>query len=403
MSRRTGIIVGAVLAVVVAVVVVVVAVSSDPSPQPSADLPAAGTGGPAPAAASTTTPAGAAAVVAMGHIGDPANTFYELFARAPGSNSWTLATPPGVADNGGLVVGAATSGAMTAGFLPSADLTFSVLARRGPADASWTPGDLPGTLAPQPDALATGPDGRVAAVLVRPTGSVVGAGPDLGAWHRVATAGALAGPSSACAVTAITSVAYTSAGAPLVGTGCARSSVAGLFAAGPTGGWSLVGSPTVRATATATRVLRLQAGAAGTVALVEGTGGGATTLTSTWVGGGADPAASSPLTVPTGWSVRGTSVGGGTGRTVAVLLGSDSGAQRRVAFVGGPGPAGPPGTWTELPSPPAGTTAVATVGTDTDAFVPKGSRLTVWSTSPGAGSWTRVASQSVPIQYGSSA
>ena len=55
-----------------------------------------------------------------------------------------------------------------------------------------------------------------------------------------------------------------------------------------------------------------------------------------------------------------------------------------------------------LAHPPAGTTAVAGIGDETDAFVPSGSHLAVWTTSPGATSWVPVARLTVPIQYGSS-
>src|ERR1019366_7848264 len=50
------------------------------------------------------TTTGVVAVVAMGRRSDPQNTFWQLFVRPHASATWTLATPPGVADNGGLGV-----------------------------------------------------------------------------------------------------------------------------------------------------------------------------------------------------------------------------------------------------------------------------------------------------------
>ncbi len=42
--------------------------------------------------------------VAMGQLDETANRFWQLFVQLPGQAGWKLATPGGVADNGGLVV-----------------------------------------------------------------------------------------------------------------------------------------------------------------------------------------------------------------------------------------------------------------------------------------------------------
>ena len=57
---------------------------------------------------------------------DPA--FWEVFARAGNSGSWKLVTPPGVADNGGLVASAGGAKSLTIAVRPSQDLVFSPLA-----------------------------------------------------------------------------------------------------------------------------------------------------------------------------------------------------------------------------------------------------------------------------------
>jgi hypothetical protein len=99
---------------------------------------------PAPAiAASATTLAQSTAVIAMGHLRDPGNTFWELFLRPAGSPSWVLHTPPGVASNGGLVVAAPPAGSLTVGFLTSADLKFSPVAQRPDGGTSWCPTPWP--------------------------------------------------------------------------------------------------------------------------------------------------------------------------------------------------------------------------------------------------------------------
>ncbi len=82
---------------------------------------------PAPAGASETrsplqsavsTAGGSWVILPMGILSDPSNTFWELFHSDAGSSHWSLVTPPGVADNGGLVAGA-SAGSVVVGVLPS--------------------------------------------------------------------------------------------------------------------------------------------------------------------------------------------------------------------------------------------------------------------------------------------
>ena len=65
------------------------------------------------------------AIVAMGSLGHPNNTFWQLFLRPAGATRWALVTPPGVADNGGLVADDGTGTLLTAGFEPTQRLTYS--------------------------------------------------------------------------------------------------------------------------------------------------------------------------------------------------------------------------------------------------------------------------------------
>jgi len=389
------------------VVVGIVVVGSHGSRTPPAPVP------PVPLAslsASTTSADQTTVVFAMGKFDDLSNTFYELFTHQAGTTTWALATPPGVADNGGLVVGSSAAGSLTAGFLPSVDLTFSVLAHSIDGGAHWSPGDIPGTLAANPDALATGADGWVAAVLARPSRSVVVSDPVTTRWQRVVLARQLAGVTARCLVDGITAVAVTSANGPVVGAGCAHSVAVGLFVptgplpsgavAPPVGAkWSLVGPVFGGRTPSATSVVRLEAGPTGSTGLARADVDGAIELMGLWgdaeATGGAGFTGSPVLTVPSGWSLLSTGIGGGGGRGVTVLVGS--GASRRVETTDGPGQ-----PWMRLAPAPAGTTAVATIGNETVAFVPSGTSLTIWSTTSGATSWTRVGRQSVPLPYGSS-
>jgi len=171
------------------------------------------------------------------------------------------------------------------------------------------------------------------------------------------------------------------------------------------GGWSPAGPVVPGWVAGTTQVLRLEAGTDAVTALAEGTSSTGSSLVAAWATGtpGDRFSASPRLAVPPGWSVLASSTGGGNGQAVAVLLGTGSGSgsgggtARRVVSVAGPG-AG----WTTLAAPPNGTSAVAALGSEVDAFVPAGSRLGVWSLTSGSSAWQRAAGLTVPIQYGSS-
>ncbi len=71
-----------------------------------------------PLATSVVTPSGTWAMFPMGHLDDPTNTFWEVFALPSGADQWAERTPPDVADNGGLVT-APTSTGVVVGFRPS--------------------------------------------------------------------------------------------------------------------------------------------------------------------------------------------------------------------------------------------------------------------------------------------
>ena len=75
-------------------------------------------------------------------MGGPAashNNFWQLFVRPAGTTTWRLATPPGVASNGGLVITGLGTGPVVAGFRPSQDLSYSPLATTRDNGTAWTP------------------------------------------------------------------------------------------------------------------------------------------------------------------------------------------------------------------------------------------------------------------------
>ena len=125
----------------------------------------------------------------IGELGDPSNTFWELLYAGPGSSHWTVVTPEGVADNGGIVAGVSPVSA-DVGVLPSGLLHFSPLARSTDGGRTWNSALLPGALAARPDALA-GPavvGGQARAVVGR---SVLRATADLSSWSRATSVAAL--------------------------------------------------------------------------------------------------------------------------------------------------------------------------------------------------------------------
>jgi hypothetical protein len=337
----------------------------------------------------------------MGELSDPSNTFWELFHATPGSSHWTLVTPPGVADNGGLVQGASGSSALV-GILPSDLLRFSPLAESGDGGTSWAPALLPAALAPSPDTLAyeAGSPGRAIALTSR--GRVLFASGDLSSWSPLVSAAALARVSPACGATPPDAVALLPGGVPLVATGCRRGGQVGIFSrvAGTwrSNGFSLGGS--LRGATTS--VLRLEVTGSTTTALASARRSGRRSLVALWRTGTAPWTASTPLALGPGGSVLSSSVN--ADGTLAVLVGSSGGST--VAFDTAPGNDRP---WTALPRPPSGTAALALPAGPTtldapqvDAFTVRGEALGVYALTPSGTGWVRVQTSQVPIAYGSS-
>jgi hypothetical protein len=385
--------------VVTAVVVVVVVVVTRSGSQGDSAGPVRAR---LPLAASAGAPAETSVLLPMGHLDDPANTFWELLVRPSGGSSWILRTPPGVADNGGLVAALPPVGPLVAGFLPSFDLTFSPLARSSDAGRSWSSGQLPQALAPVADGLAVAPEGSLLALVSgpAPTGrAVLSSSGSLSTWRPVVTTRTLDRARLGCGTATITAVAFDASGESQLGLACStpgRIGVAELPRSGsgsPATVWAEVG-PTLPASQGRATVIRLEGTGAGSTGLARVSTGTTTSLVAFWSRGTTPQwVESRALPVPAGWSVQATATG--VEQSVTVLLAS--GRRRRVEQVDGPGR-----TWVALPAAPAGAGAVAATGGETDTFVSNGSRLAVWALPSGSASWVRTASLGVPIQYGSS-
>ena len=249
-------------------------------------------------ATSLVTAGGSWAAAVMGGPASQDNAFWQLFARPATSTAWKLATPPGVATNGGLVLAGLGGKSLLTGFRPGVDLTFSALITTGDNGASWSPGSAldPG-LADVPDALAAAPgSGRLIALL---EGGKVEQSPDSGVtWADLTSEQSVAGSRGArrCGLTALTAASYAPTGAPLLAGTCSRPGTAGIFSYSD-GQW-LPAGPALPATLAAqpVEVLRLTSPAAGqaatgkatagnTALLVAGTGTAAS-LRAAWSGDG---------------------------------------------------------------------------------------------------------------------
>jgi len=333
----------------------------------------------APLSTSLVTAQGTWAVAVMGGP-DADNKFWQLFVRPAASGHWSLVTPQGVADNGGLV--AAGGGTyLVVGFRPSQNLVFSPLATSTDTGRNWTPGLLDAGLADTPGAIAVGPSGRTLALLqdgtieAAPTAGSAAAG----RWAPLTTFTALAAsaPGRSCGLEGVTAVSFGPNRDPMAAGSCVRPGVAGVFTdAGGTwraAGLTLPGNGRVR-------VLGLTALAGGNEALLAD----GNSLFAAWWNG-------------TRWTVSAPAAGGalralgfGPGGSAWLLSGG------RAEAIGGPG-----SSWRALPPVPAGTQVlVPGTGGSYDALAVAGSRLTVWRLVQGA--WAKVQQVTVPVQYGSS-
>jgi hypothetical protein len=364
----------------------------------SASAPAPGTGGVAPAtvsmATSIATSADDWAVVPIS--AGPA--FWEVLARAANSGTWRLVTPPGVADNGGLVASAGDAKSLTVAVLPSQDLVFSPIAQTANGGASWsTGGPINAAVAASPGAFAA--DGSHLAALLS-DGSIETSSDAGASWSTLAKPDAIAASPAAkgCGGTVqVTSLSFgITSTEVLAGGTCGTSGTTAIFSYSPGTGWQRESLPV------SGRLVRFTTG----TALVEGKAG----LAALWLGTGwTGYAGSAPASPPSASRVLRTSaplpVSGSI--TAAGTL-PDAGAWvllagGRAATVSLPGTAGGTPQWVPLPRVPAHTSVLAS-GPDggVDALAVSGETLTVWRLAPRATAWSQVQAMSVPIQVGSS-
>ena len=299
--------------------------------------------------------------------------FWQVFVRPATSQAWRLVTPPGVADNGGLVA-AGTGGTLTVAIRPSQDLTFSPLATSANGGAAWRTGLLDADIASAPSALAAS-GSQLLALL--DNGAIMASSNAGGTWRTLAAAGALAGSPAGreCGALGVTDVSFGVSQGEVLAAGTCGAASSAVFAYSA-GSWRQVSLPV------SGRVVRMLPG----VALVAS----GSQLYAAW-------------DTPSGWSASAplaagsVEASGGFGTGGAWVLLPD----HRAATIVGPGQ-----PWRTLGAVPEGTTVLA-LGPDgaVDALAVGGSqldKLTVWRLGGSATAWSSVQTIDVPIQVGSS-
>ncbi len=323
--------------------------------------------------------------------------FWELLRRRGGRGaSWSLVTPPGVQDNGGLAI-AAAGGTLLAGFLPSYNLHFSPLALTPDGGSSWTPDLLPltGGLLGVPDSLALSSDGTAYALLVRNGGEVVMSDGGGGEWRALTAVRALATLPVAhgCGLRSIDAIASTSPHGVLVGGACMHGGQIGEYAYA-NGRWRTAAPPTpATLRGNPSRVMSL-ASTNGTVfTLVDFPSASQNTLLAAW---SADGGHSWTETRPLVMGAREDPIAAGPAphAHTFLLVSTPHGDRLRIGASSTP--------WRTTPRPPAGTATVAVGGAgEVDALAVHGYNIADWRLLGTSGLWHRVGTLHVSVSASS--
>jgi hypothetical protein len=332
------------------------------------------------------------AVAQMGGSSAQEDNFWQIFVRPAGAARWSLATPGGVADNGGLVVASTGARSLITGFRPSQDLTFSPLAATTDRGIRWSQSALvsPG-LSDVPGALAAGPGHRLIALT---DSGVVELGTRLGArWTRLSSEVSLARTVAGrnCGLTSITGAAFTVTGTPLLAGACGKPGTAGIFARHGSA-WRPAG-PALPAALSGRDVQVLRLGSAeGVITALLAFGHGARAgVIAAWSDDSGGRWTLSPVLRTGALRMRSASLWSG-GSAGLVLSGNR-----------GETIAGPNAAWRALPALPAGTATLAKgPAGHVDALVVARTSMADWSLGGGVTGWSQRQVIGVPIPYGSS-
>jgi len=341
------------------------------------------------------------AIVDMGGAASVYDNFWELFVRPAGSSSWHLATPTGVASNGGLVATATGATSLVTGFRPSQKLTFSPLASTTDAGTRWSQSALlsPG-LGDGPDALAGSASGELIALT---DAGDVETSTSLGAnWARLTTRRSVAASAAgrACGLQTLAGAAWTPAGSPLVAGSCRKPGIAGIFAYSA-GTWRLIGpalpaalsGAAISVLGLATTISTPTTGARVTAILAATTHAGTSVLAAWSADGGTD------------WQLS-PALAAGRASTPSVSIWAD-GSAGLVLTPSSPHTGAVIGwqaaNWQTLPTLPSGTATLAIgSGGEPQALTVRNATMTAWQLPAGSSQWTLAQTVRVTIPYGSS-
>jgi hypothetical protein len=356
---------------------------------------------PTPLATSIQSSTGTWATLPMGRLGQPLNTFWQLFFRPTGATTWANTVgATATATNGGLVLATAAGQPLIAAIRPSNLLRFSPLIATDNGGASWTNGLLSEGLAATPSSLSTATTGRTLALVNRGlSGQVLTSRGTLSSWQTLITARRLASVSGAgrCDLRALSAVASL-AGGPMVGADCSRPGAVGIFGQ-QAGNWEL-DAPTLSGSLDhdTVQVLSLEASSSGVAALLGLSGRSGSSLVAAWSTDQGAWSTSPALAV--GSRAHLASIGPADGRGGLFVLTKNAAGSTRLSVI-----AGPASDWQQLPTPP-GDTATAAFGADTvatiDALVVHANTMTVWSLGSGSYKWVQGQVVHVRIKFGSS-
>ena len=335
------------------------------------------------------------AIVDMGGAASGYDNFWELFVRPSGATGWKLATPTGVASNGGLVMTSTGATSLVTGFRPSQDLTFSPLASTTDAGTQWSQSALlsPG-LGDRPDALAGSATGQLIALTDT---SDVETSTSLGAnWAKLTTERSLAASAAGrgCGLQALTGAAWTPAGSPLVAGSCREPGIAGIFAYSA-GTWRLTGPALPAAlSGAAINVLGVATTGTKTTAILAATTHAGSSVLAAWSADGG-----------TDWQLS-PALAAGRVSSPSVSIWADGSAGVVVSAAGVRGGAiigWQAANWQPLPTLPAGTATLATgPGGEPEALTVSKGTMTAWQLPAGSSQWSLAQTVRVTIPYGSS-
>jgi hypothetical protein len=370
------------------------------TPKPGVAAPAL------PLATSVVTTGGSWAALPMGHLGQVTGTFWQLLVERPGSGHFVVATPPGVADNGGLVSAPGNAGTFEVGFLTSELLGFSPTASSSDAGRHWTGAVLPEALTPVPNPLATSGAAPPTALFGRDGATVMSDRRGTG-WRRSTDLAALARAAAGrCGLEALTAVAHVGSGGAttIIGGECRNGGRPALFAESG-GSFTDLGASLASTEGSgrdaAVEVIAIEADpsrAGGAYDVIGLSRIGAVTSVVVWhAGAGAPSTPPAQLALPAGHELR--AIGMAENGEILVLdTGGSPAAPRheRVAAIGFAAH-----SWQFLVTPPAGTEDVVSVRDRIEALAVDRSRLTVYRFTAGQ-QWLPLEVIHVSIPFGSS-